>query len=115
MKHFQMNSLCYDQSNEPKNMKNIRITQCTFTYKGQDIGYNTSLVDIVDELVSIRDTGSESDSILWMWSPDHTSETLNVDDPLVTLSVVMESPKQNDFPTTFLMGIGRISGSSICM
>lgn len=36
---------------------------------------------------------------------------LNVADPLVTLSAVMESLKQNDFPTMFWIGI---SWSSIC-
>lgn len=74
----------------------------------------TSPVESVDELVSIRDTGSESDSILWMWSPDQTSETVKVSEPLATLSFAMEIPKQKDFPIQFLIGIGRIFGSSIC-
>ena len=73
----------------------------------------TSPPDRVEELVSINETGSETDSILWIYSPDQTSETLKVSDPF-KLSVLIARPKQKDFPTKSRIGWGRISGSSIC-
>lgn len=68
---------------------------------------------MVDEDVPTSVTASELVSILRTLSPEQTSKTTKVSEPFVTLSNVMEIPKQKDFPTKLRIGSGSISGSSI--
>lgn len=68
---------------------------------------------MVEEVVTISELDWESVSIVRTLSPEQTSKTTKVSEPFVTLSDVMEIPKQKDFPTKLRIGSGSISGSSI--
>lgn len=68
---------------------------------------------MVDEDVPMSVIASELVSMECMLSPEQTSKTMKVSDPLVIFSAPIDSPKQNDFPTKLLIGSGSISGSSI--
>lgn len=68
---------------------------------------------MVDEDVPTSVTASELVSILRTLSPEQTSKTMKVPDPLVIFSEPKDSPKQKDFPTKLRIGSGSISGSSI--
>lgn len=56
---------------------------------------------------------TECDSVLRSLSPDQIAATINISEPLVTLSFFKETPKQKDWPANSLIGCGKTSGSSI--